>query len=95
MASAEMLMVFSYDVSNDKQRRRVAGLLEEHMVRVQQSVFEARLSRRATEKLISQVTAELEADDSLRVYAVSAHGLARSHAFGPLPLPEAEDFYLL
>jgi len=32
---------------------------------------------------------------ALRVYAVAAGGMRRSRAYGPLPLPEAQDFYLL
>lgn len=92
---AEMLMVFCYDVSRDRARRRVADVLEDRCVRVQKSVFEARLDRRDAERLARRVARELEPGDSLRVYAITETGLERSLAFGPLPLPEAQDFYLL
>ena len=33
--------------------------------------------------------------DSLRVYAVTREGLENSMSYGPMPLPEAQEFYLL
>jgi hypothetical protein len=45
--------------------------------------------------LAMQATFEPEPGDSLRVYAVTDRGLDRSFAYGPLPLPERQDFYLL
>ena len=50
------LYVFCYDISNDRRRRRVARVLEEIGLRVQESVFECWLgageeSRRAKELL--------------------------------------------
>jgi CRISPR-associated protein Cas2 len=92
---AEMLMVFCYDVSSNRARRRVAGLLEDRCVRVQRSVFEARMSRTDAQRLARKAARELEPGDSLRVYAVTEAGLERSLAYGILPLPEAQDFYLL
>ena len=40
MARGEMLTVFSYDVSKNKRRRKIARLLEDAATRVQYSVFE-------------------------------------------------------
>lgn len=41
MPRAKMLMVFTYDVSKNRNRRRVASTLEDHALPVQYSVFEA------------------------------------------------------
>lgn len=95
MPDADMVMVFCYDVSNAKARRRLAAVLEQEAVRVQRSVFEARMNRRRADGLADRAARHLEQGDSLRVYAIGAHGLARSRAYGPLPLPEEQDFYLL
>jgi len=92
---AEPLFVFCYDIARDRPRRKVAELLEKHCVRVQKSVFEARLPASGAERLARRAAIELHPGDSLRVYAITADGLARSRAYGPLPLPEEQDFYLL
>ncbi|MCF8490812.1 MAG: CRISPR-associated endonuclease Cas2 [Rhodospirillum sp.] len=91
----EMVMVFCYDVADDRARRRIAAILEDGAVRVQRSVFEARLTARAADRLATKAARHLGPEDSLRVYAISAQGLRRSRAYGPLPLPEDQDFYLL
>jgi len=92
---ADILYVFAYDVSRDRVRRRVAALLEEACVRVQRSVFEARMPADRARHLAHLAAVELEPGDSLRVYAITDRGLDRSFAYGPLPLPERQDFYLL
>lgn len=95
MAETAMVMVFCYDVESDRRRRRVAALLEEWGVRVQKSVFEARLTDRQARALLARAARELGPRDSLRMYALSAHGLARSAAIGAAPVPEQRDFWLL
>lgn len=76
-------------------RRRVAHILEEATVRVQDSVFEARMNPQAAEQLARAAARELDESDSLRVYAIGAGTLGRCLAFGAPPLPERHDFYLL
>nr|WP_294516621.1 CRISPR-associated endonuclease Cas2 [uncultured Rhodopila sp.] len=94
MARAEMLAVFCYDVAANRARRRVAALLERHAVRVQDSVFEARLTPKAAARLARLAAKELGPADSLRVYLVAHDGRRHCLAFGPLPIGEAQDFYL-
>lgn len=88
-------MVFCYDVARDSARARVAALLEARLVRVQKSVFEGRMTQKAARRLAEQAENLLDDGDSLRVYAVTPAGLRNSAAFGALPLPEAQDFWLL
>lgn len=78
----EMLMVFVYDISGNRARRRVAAVLEDRAARVQKSVFEARMSRAQADKLASRAAAHLDLGDSLRVYAVGEAGLSRSRVWG-------------
>ena len=82
MPRATMFTVFAYDISADRARRRVAAVLEDHAVRVQDSVFEAWLTRAQTERLTRAVTLHLSSGDSLRVYVLGQAGLARSRAIG-------------
>ena len=95
MARGEMLTVFTYDVSADRRRRRVARLLVEAATRVQLSVFEARLTRHRAEALAQRVAAELGPGDSLRVYVMAADGEARSRVYGDgAPIEADADFWL-
>jgi CRISPR-associated protein Cas2 len=88
------VMVVCYDISNDRGRRRVADLLGDHMVRVQDSVFEGRLTEAETRRLLHKVARHLLPGDSLRAYCVTADGLPRCHSLGGRPLPEPSDFLL-
>ena len=90
-----MLYVLCYDITSDRVRAKVADLLDGEMVRVQRSVYEGRMAARSIEGLAKRVWLMMEPEDSLRVYAISSFGLRRSLAFGPQPLPEANDFYLV
>jgi CRISPR-associated protein Cas2 len=91
------IRVYTYDVSRDSVRRRVSDIFEDHAVRVQKSVFEARLDERMAQILFDRAAAELGPEDSLRMYAVTDAGLSRSRVAGPsaAPLPEAQEFWLL
>ncbi len=96
MARAEMLMVFVYDVSSSKRRRKVSHALEDHATRVQYSVFEARMDRRRADKVARRAANFLDEGDSLRVYAVGADGLRRSDVYGDgVPMQSAEGYWLL
>jgi len=94
MAETEMVMVFCYDVSDARARRRVSAVLEDRAVRVQDSVFEARLTPRHAHALFQAAAGELGTGDSLRLYAVTATGMRVSRAAGGAPVPEDHDLYL-
>ena len=95
MARTVLTVVICYDVVTARVRRHVAELLEERMVRVQQSVFEARLTAAAANRLFDRAKAELEEGDSLRMYVMSRSGLQKSRVAGGAPLPEEGAFWLL
>lgn len=95
MADRTLTIVISYDISGAGTRRKVAKLLEQVMVRVQKSVFEARLAARAANRLFDAAEAILEDGDSLRMYVMSRTGLSKSRTAGGAPLPEEAAFWLL
>ena len=95
MARGEMLSVFSYDVSDNKTRRKVAKLLENHATRVQYSVFETRMTRQKAEILCQRLAALLGDGDSLRLYVIGHDGERRSRVFGDgAPFESNEGYWL-
>lgn len=96
MSRTEMLMVFCYDISTAKVRRRVAAHLEDHATRVQGSVFEARMRPDRARLLADRLATDLEDGDSLRLYAISSDGQRHSLVRGStIPLAEDQDFWLV
>ncbi len=94
MAEDRRLWVFAYDIGDDVRRRRMAALLQRRAVRVQYSVFEARLSEKAARALARRARRWLGPGDSLRVYAVPEAALEECLAFGGAPLPADGDYLL-
>jgi len=95
MSRSILTIVMTYDIARAQTRRRVSKLLEETMVRVQKSVFEARLATRAANHLFDMAEALLDDGDSLRMYVMSQAGLSKSRVSGGSPLPEEGAFWLL
>jgi CRISPR-associated protein Cas2 len=90
------LKIFTYDISCDRRRRRVARLLEEEATRVQYSVFEARLTERATARLTARIEKELDTGDSLRVYTVGRTGERHSRVIGDgVPVENGARYWLM
>lgn len=82
MADRPALHVVTYDIADDRRRRKVAGILEDRAARVQESVFEARLTTRAARALMAELTALATAEDSVRIYAVPDGALTRCRTHG-------------
>ena len=95
MSDREMLMVFCYDISDRRTRERVARFLEDRAVRVQESVFQARLSKSTADSIFDQLNRTVDETDSVRMYGISASGLERSRANGSAPVAEEGDFWIV
>jgi len=66
-----MKYILAYDISNNQRRRRVTKLMESYGYRVQESVFEAFLSKADLKELRERLTNEINAkEDSIRIYAL-------------------------
>ncbi len=95
MARDEMLMVFCYDVSADKNRSHIASILEEAATRVQYSVFETRMPRIKAETIAQHAASYLGPGDSLRVYAIGKNGERRSRVYGDgAPIESTEGYWM-
>ncbi|WP_377292721.1 CRISPR-associated endonuclease Cas2 [Rhizobium sp. SG2393] len=94
MAETEHAIVLCYDISRAATRRRVAAFLEDRLVRVQQSVFEGRMTPTAARTLFAATVTRLDPGDGLRLYVLDRDGLSKSLAHGGAPLPEESSFYL-
>ncbi|AUB85645.1 CRISPR-associated endonuclease Cas2 [Candidatus Thiodictyon syntrophicum] len=77
-----------YDIEDDRERTRVAKLLERYGERVQYSVFEVHLARQGELAAIKeQLRAILAAADAeVRFYRLTADALADSHRLDGAPL---------
>jgi len=95
MARGEMLVVFSYDVSENKRRRKIARMLEKSATRVQYSVFETRMTKTKAEVLGQRLAAMLGEGDSIRVYSIGHDGERRSRVYGDGAAFESDAGYWL
>jgi CRISPR-associated protein Cas2 len=96
MPDREMLTVFAYDISSDKRRRKVARALEKVAARVQESVFEVRMSAALARRTAAQINPLLGPGDSLRLYALGAAGQSRSQVLGDgAPMETDVGYWLL
>lgn len=87
--------MIAYDISDDRSRRQVFKLLENHGERVQYSVFECRLQSAQLHSLQQQLLSHIQADDSIRWYPLCAWCESSIDQQGSgEPVNDAE-FYLL
>ena len=79
-----MIYVVSYDVSDDRAREAIAGILEGYGRRVQRSVFECRIDSETAHLLGERLAQALVSPDNggARLYRVCGTCLAESSAIG-------------
>lgn len=85
--SARYLVV--YDISEDKERDRVASLLEGFGFRVQKSVFECRLTKSGRGRLLRGLEALNPASGFVSMYTL--RGSAKRVSIGVVPPAAAAD----
>ncbi len=84
-----MLYVVTYDIPEDKRRKKVADLLEGYGVRVQYSVFECVLSSQKCRELKKRMRKRIKKkEDSIRFYPLSHHTLGQVEVWGEPPVLE-------
>jgi CRISPR-associated protein Cas2 len=95
MSDRPMLRIIAYDISSDQRRRRIAKILEARAVRVQESLFEARLTHRTADKLMAQLLKLQGPGDSVRLYTVPDSQLDRCREAGGPAIDTGGRFWLV
>jgi CRISPR-associated protein Cas2 len=70
-------LVVSYDISQDRRRRKVMKLMKNYGRHVQYSVFECELRPREIAALKRRITPLLEEKDNVRFYYISEDDVSR------------------
>jgi CRISPR-associated protein Cas2 len=84
-----MLYVICYDIADDRRRRKVDRCLRDFGIRVQESVFEARLDTRRLSKLNNRLERRIDpALDSIRIYRLCGACAEVIELMGIGPMPE-------
>ena len=80
-----MKYLVTYDIINDKRRKKLSDLLEGYGVRVNYSVFEIELSETKREKLLHEIELQKLINkkyDSLRFYHLCVNCIPKSFEVG-------------
>ena len=80
-----MKYVITYDISNDKRRKKLSDLLEGYGYRVNYSVFECELNQTKFDKLLYEIELQKLVDkkyDSLRFYYMCKNCISKSFDVG-------------
>ncbi len=87
-------MLISYDIPDDKRRAKIAKTLENFGTRVQYSVFECNLTKTQFAEVRKRLVAlVVEADDSIRFYALPSDAVKTIAILGHGTVTEDVDFY--
>ena len=78
-----MRVVVAYDISQDRSRNQVAGILVGVLTRVQYSVFEGEVPRKVLRRAVRRALRFVDPEtDSLRVYYLCAACAPKIDAYG-------------
>lgn len=90
-----MYWIISYDVVDDRRRRKVARILEGHGRRAQYSVFECELSPDKITRLERLLKSEIDpAEDDIRFYPLNRADLKRVRLLGRAELNREKPYYI-
>lgn len=95
MSQRQVIVVYCYDVAEDRLRTRVSRVLEKRLSRVQFSVYEGRLSLDEANALFDLAVREIGLEDTLRMYVLSPSSLGQCRASGGAPLPEDGPYWIV
>ena len=90
-----MLVIVSYDISDDRTRDRLAKKLLDFGPRVQFSVFEADVKQKELSKLEKLLAkTKLEEGDSIRLYKLCSDCVKNIKIWGEGEVTKDKDFYI-
>lgn len=78
-----MKILLTYDITNTKNRTKVATLLEDYGYRVNFSVFELDIKKYKLDELLKSIKDLCDKEDSVRVYAFSLDSIEKSYDLNP------------
>jgi CRISPR-associated protein Cas2 len=84
-----LLYLVTYDISNDRRRKKVSDILEGYGRRVQYSVFECRLPREKYREMKDRLMKVVNVEkDGFRIYPISAHTIDQVEVWCGNPITE-------
>ncbi|NLP09437.1 CRISPR-associated endonuclease Cas2 [bacterium] len=90
-----MLLIISYDITDNKKRTRLAKKLKDFGPRVQKSVFEADVHKQELDKLFAVLSkVELDPDDSIRLYRICSQCAGVIKIWGYGEVTKDADYYI-
>lgn len=90
----QQFVVVSYDIPDDRKRRKVMKTLEGFGRRVQYSVFECRLAEKHLADLRRRLKKLTGRQDSVRFYFIAADDVGRIEVLGHGQITQDRPFYL-
>jgi len=88
-----MNYVITYDVSDDKIRNKISGILEDYGIRVQYSVFECWFEGEDLNKVIRLLEKELNNKGNIRIYHLCKSCFGKAIGIGEIKKIEGEEGY--
>lgn len=83
------IILIIYDICDNKKRNKMVKCLERYGVRVQKSAFEAFISKKLYERMMSETSRIIDTStDSLRIYQLHDHTSVRSWGLGDKHIDE-------
>jgi CRISPR-associated protein Cas2 len=73
-----MYFVVCYDIEDDKQRDKLATLLNNYGVKVNYSVYEIKIEKRELKKLVKKILQIVDKSNSVRFYNLSKDTIIKS-----------------
>lgn len=70
----KVLVLIIYDIIDNSRRNKLARYLQSYGFRIQKSAFEAVITKKKYQKLVSEVKAFVRDEDSLRIYKIIGKG---------------------
>lgn len=90
-----MLIVISYDLENDRERKRLAHTLKDFGPRVQKSVFEADVRPKELERLYAKLgKVKLGIEDSIRLYQLCEACAPKTRIWGVGKVTKDAELYI-
>lgn len=94
-AVTRQFILISYDISDDRRRRKVMEAMEDFGARVQYSVFECRLLPAELARLKKRLRPHVrEASDSIRFYSMGAEDVGRIEVMGSGQVTEDKSYFM-